>query len=84
LADVSRSNGPLKGILLDLRNNPGGLLQSAIDVSAVFLPENKLVVYTEGRLPESKMRLSTNDATLRRSSHYQRLPKTSKLYPLSF
>jgi carboxyl-terminal processing protease len=82
LADVSRSNGPLKGILLDLRNNPGGLLQSAIDVSAVFLPENKLVVYTEGRLPESKMRLSTNDATLRRSAHYQRLPKNIKTVPL--
>jgi carboxyl-terminal processing protease len=82
LADFSRNNGPLKGILLDLRNNPGGLLQSAIDVATVFLPDNKLVVYTEGRLPESKMRLSTNDAALRRSSHYQRLPKNIKTVPL--
>jgi len=57
-------------------------LQSAIDVATVFLPDNKLVVYTEGRLPESKMRLSTNDAALRRSSHYQRLPKNIKTVPL--
>jgi carboxyl-terminal processing protease len=78
----ARNNGPLKGVLLDLRNNPGGLLQSAIDVSAVFLPENKLVVYTEGRLPESKMRLSTNNAELRRSPIYQQMPKNIKTAPL--
>jgi len=40
---------PLKGILLDLRNNPGGLLNAAVGVSAAFLPKGDLVVYTEGR-----------------------------------
>ncbi|WP_236613287.1 S41 family peptidase [Chrysiogenes arsenatis] len=39
----------LDGIVLDLRNNPGGLLNQASDLASIFLPENKLVVYTEGR-----------------------------------
>ncbi|MFN4227718.1 MAG: S41 family peptidase [Candidatus Ratteibacteria bacterium] len=39
----------LKGLILDLRNNPGGLLNVAIEVSELFLPPNKLIVYTEGR-----------------------------------
>ncbi|HOK56900.1 MAG TPA: S41 family peptidase [bacterium] len=39
----------LKGLILDLRNNPGGLLNVAIEVSEMFLPPNKLIVYTQGR-----------------------------------
>jgi len=46
--------GGLKGLILDLRNNPGGLLDSAIDVADEFIKENKLVVYTEGRSPKEK------------------------------
>lgn len=51
---------PLKGIVLDLRNNPGGLLDSAIDVSDAFLDgnalkQNKLIVYTKGRIPSAEM-----------------------------
>ncbi|MFI4918203.1 MAG: S41 family peptidase [Legionellales bacterium] len=53
------SNGKLKGLVLDLRNNPGGLLDSAIQVSDAFLSNDKsgkqeMIVYTEGRLPGSK------------------------------
>ncbi|MDF0606744.1 S41 family peptidase [Neisseriaceae bacterium TC5R-5] len=48
---------PLKGIVLDLRDDPGGLLNSAVGVSAAFLPQDKLVVYTEGRAADAKMRL---------------------------
>lgn len=53
------TNGKLKGLVLDLRNNPGGLLDSAIQVSDAFLNNDKagkpeLIVYTEGRLPGSK------------------------------
>lgn len=44
---------PLKGLVLDLRNSPGGLLQSAIEIAAMFLPDQAVVVRTEGRLPES-------------------------------
>jgi len=39
----------LKGLILDLRNNPGGLLNVAIEVSEMFLPPNRLIVYTQGR-----------------------------------
>ena len=39
----------MKSLVLDLRNNPGGLLTSAVDVSKVFIGEQKLIVYTEGR-----------------------------------
>jgi len=46
--------GPLKGLVLDLRNDPGGLLFGAVAVSAAFLPTDSLVVSTDGRAEESK------------------------------
>ena len=49
---------PMKGIVLDLRNDPGGLLNGAVAVSAAFLPAGSLVVYTDGRTEDSRMRLS--------------------------
>ncbi|HNV87399.1 MAG TPA: S41 family peptidase [Methylotenera sp.] len=55
-----QNKGPLKGLVLDLRNNPGGLLDAAVGVSAAFLPKDNLVVYTEGRVADSKMRLNAN------------------------
>ena len=45
----------LKGVVLDLRNNPGGLLDTSVDVSDIFL-DGGLVVYTEGRMTESDFR----------------------------
>ena len=45
------------GIILDLRNDPGGLLNSAVAVTSAFIPENTLVVYTEGRVRNSSMKL---------------------------
>jgi carboxyl-terminal processing protease len=48
--------GRFAGLVLDLRNNPGGLLTSAVEVSERFLGDGKLVVYTEGRLPSNNMR----------------------------
>jgi len=44
----------LKGLVLDLRNDPGGLLPGAIGVSAAFLPKDVAVVSTNGQLPDSK------------------------------
>jgi carboxyl-terminal processing protease len=49
--------GNLKGLILDLRNNPGGVLNSAVSVSDAFL-EDGLIVYTEGRLTNSKVRFT--------------------------
>ena len=46
--------GQLKGLVLDLRNDPGGLLNAAIGVSAAFLPERTLVTSTDGRAPDAK------------------------------
>lgn len=43
---------PLKGIILDLRNNPGGLLTVAVDVASLFVPTGSEVVSIRGRLPE--------------------------------
>jgi carboxyl-terminal processing protease len=44
----------MKGLVLDMRNDPGGLLQGAIGVSAAFLPKDLVVVSTNGQLPEHK------------------------------
>ncbi|MDE2147598.1 MAG: S41 family peptidase, partial [Burkholderiales bacterium] len=44
----------LKGLVLDLRNDPGGLLDSAVAVASAFLPPESVVVTTNGQLPESK------------------------------
>lgn len=50
------NKGPLKGIILDLRDDPGGLLTGAVGVSSAFLPQDKLVVYTEGRVKDSQVK----------------------------
>jgi len=54
---ISKHKSSLKGIILDLRNNPGGLLDQAVSVADVFLQKG-LIVYTKGRVPESKMSFS--------------------------
>lgn len=55
------NKGQLRGIVLDLRNNPGGLLETAVEVADTFLDKKQLqnkykdvIVYTEGRLPEAQ------------------------------
>jgi carboxyl-terminal processing protease len=53
-----QNKADLQGLILDLRNNPGGLLNAAVGVSATFLPRGELVVYTEGRIEDAKMRLT--------------------------
>ena len=52
--------GKIQGLVLDLRNNPGGLLTSAVEVTEKFLEPGKLVVYTEGRVRNQNMRFSSN------------------------
>src|SRR5208283_1065945 len=48
IVDALQKTG-MKGLVVDLRNNPGGLLRSAVEVSSLFLPEGKPVVTTKGR-----------------------------------
>lgn len=55
------TNNTLRGLILDLRNNPGGILESSVKVSDAFLDKpklkyNGLIVYTEGRLPGSEIK----------------------------
>jgi carboxyl-terminal processing protease len=52
-----RKGGDLKGLVLDLRNNPGGVLNAAVSVSDAFL-EDGLIVYTDGRVEDAKMKFS--------------------------
>ena len=52
LADLSKKQAP-KGLVLDLRNDPGGLLDGAIGVTSAFIDPGKLVVSTKGRIPSS-------------------------------
>ncbi|MBR5782334.1 MAG: S41 family peptidase [Bacteroidales bacterium] len=47
-----KSQNELKGLVIDLRGNGGGLLNEAVDIVNLFVPKNKLVVYTKGKTPE--------------------------------
>jgi carboxyl-terminal processing protease len=78
-------SGPLKGLVLDLRNDPGGVLNGAVGVAAVFLPPDATVVSTEGRTEDAHRRFiaSPNDY-LRGSSDdpLARLPAGIKTVPM--
>lgn len=80
-----QNQAPLKGLVLDLRNDPGGLLNSSVAASAAFLPKDALVVYTEGRNAEAKMRLSAvPDDYLRgnEKDYLKSLPPAVKSVPM--
>ncbi|MHB0990358.1 MAG: S41 family peptidase [Burkholderiales bacterium] len=85
LALAKQNKAPLKGIVLDLRNDPGGLLNSAVGVASAFLKSGALVVYTEGRTEDAKMRLTANpDSYLRgnQSDYLKNLPAWVKTVPM--
>ena len=81
-----QSNGDLKGLVLDLRLNPGGLLNSAVAVSSAFLPKNALVVYTDGRTDDAKMRLTASKENYVRGAFKDdflaKLPAAVKTVPM--
>ena len=76
--------GELKGLVLDVRSDPGGLLNQAVAVSAAFLPKDALVVYTDGRTPEARMRLTAaKEHYTRRGEDFLRdLPAGVKKVPM--
>ena len=53
----AEGDSPLKGLVLDLRNNPGGVLSAAVSVSDAFLKDG-IIVYTEGRLDDAKLKFN--------------------------
>ncbi len=57
------ADGSLKGLVLDLRNNPGGVLSAAVSVSDAFLREG-IIVYTEGRLDDAKLKFNAKPADI--------------------
>ena len=57
------NNGELDGLILDLRNNPGGILSAAVGVSDLFLDKG-LIVYTEGRIDDSRLKFNAKPADL--------------------
>ncbi len=58
IGDLKKANDEeLKGLVLDLRNNPGGVLNAAVGVSDAFITDG-LIVYTQGRLADSKLQFS--------------------------
>jgi len=83
----AENKGPFKGFILDLRNDPGGLLNGAVGVSAAFLPKGELVVYTEGRAPDSKMQLTAVPENYARgglaSDYIRDLPEDIKTVPMA-
>jgi carboxyl-terminal processing protease len=83
--EVYKADPNLKGLVLDLRNDPGGLLDAAVAVSAAFLPENVTVVSTNGQLPESKFVYKASPEFYQRrsgSDPLRRLPAAIKTVPL--
>ena len=75
----------LKGLVLDLRNDPGGLLNGAIGVSAAFLPPEVLVVSTDGRTDDAKRRYTAIASDYVRSSQtdpLKTLPAVAKTVPM--
>jgi len=76
---------PLKGLILDLRNDPGGLLNGAVAVTAAFVKPDSLVVYTEGRSEDAKMRLTASRETYLRpmqADYLKNLPAGVKQVPM--
>ncbi|AJW44088.1 MULTISPECIES: S41 family peptidase [Ralstonia] len=68
LNDLAKQDGHLKGLILDLRNNGGGVLQAAVGVSAAFLPPDVTVVSTNGQVPDAKRTYKTTFANYRLSN----------------
>jgi len=85
LEELYKQDPNMKGLVLDLRNDPGGLLEGAVAISAAFLPVDSVVVSTNGQLAESKWVFkAAPDYYLRRggSDPLKRLPESIKRIPL--
>ena len=77
--------GELKGLVLDVRSDPGGLLNQAVAVSAAFLQKDALVVYTDGRTSDARMRLTASRENYLRGrgeDYFKDLPAAVKKVPM--
>ena len=85
MEELYKEDPKIKGIVLDLRNDPGGLLEASVAISAAFLPADAVVVTTNGQIAESKSSFKASpEYYLRRggSDPLKRLPEALKNVPL--
>lgn len=84
LEEIYKAEPQLKGLVLDLRNDPGGLLDGAIAISAAFLPPDATVVSTNGQQADSKalFKATPQDYARRGSDPLKKLPAAVKSVPL--
>ncbi|MEO8300117.1 MAG: S41 family peptidase, partial [Burkholderiales bacterium] len=84
LKELFRQEPNMKGLVLDLRNDPGGLLDAAVGISAAFLPKDVVVVSTNGQIPESKSTLKATPYFYSRdgSDVLANVPAAAKTVPL--
>ncbi len=85
LDEIYRQEPALKGLVLDLRNDPGGLLEGAVAVSAAFLPSDAVVVSTNGQIADSKATYkAAPEFYLRRGGNdpLRKLPEALKKVPM--
>ena len=85
MGELYAQDPKIKGLVLDLRNDPGGLLNAAVAISAAFLPENVTVVSTNGQTEESKqiLRATARDYASRLGADpIKKLPAGLKTVPL--
>jgi carboxyl-terminal processing protease len=82
--DTVFKQGAVKGLVLDLRNDPGGLLHGAVAISSAFLPAKTLVVSTDGRADDARKKFyaSPDDYARRGDDVLKNLPKAAKTVPM--
>jgi carboxyl-terminal processing protease len=85
IEELYKQDPNIKGVVLDLRNDPGGLLEGAVAISSAFLPADSIVVTTNGQIPDSKATFKASpDSYLRRggADPLKKLPEALKTVPL--
>ncbi|HKX39367.1 MAG TPA: S41 family peptidase [Burkholderiales bacterium] len=82
--DTVFKQGAVKGLVLDLRNDPGGLLHGAVAISSAFLPAKTLVVSTDGRADDARKKFfaSPDDYARRGDDVLKNLPQAAKTVPM--
>jgi carboxyl-terminal processing protease len=85
MEELYKEDPKIKGIVLDLRNDPGGLLEASVAISAAFLPADAVVVTTNGQIAESKSSFKASPEFYQRrggADPLKRLPEALKNVPL--